>query len=47
MMRLRTWLGGEKTRPAEFKTRAKGGSFTFTLGFVSIDNADRFRMRFG
>jgi hypothetical protein len=47
MMALRTWLDGEKIRPAEFKTQADREGYIFTLGFVSLDEADRFRLQFG
>jgi hypothetical protein len=47
MSRLRTWLDTAKIQPAAFKTEAGAKGHTFTVGFTSIDQADRFRGQFG
>jgi hypothetical protein len=46
MSRLRTWLDNAKIQPATFRTEADAKGYTFTVGFATSDQADRFRARF-
>jgi hypothetical protein len=43
MRRLRIWLDGEKIQPAVFATGADAAGYTFTIGFRSAQDANRFR----
>jgi hypothetical protein len=47
MMRLRTWLDMAKIQPAEFKTLVDVKGYAFTIGFLSVGDADQFRAQFG
>jgi hypothetical protein len=47
MSRLRTWLDSEKIQSSGFTTSAGAMGYTFTIGFRSIIDADRFRAQFG
>ena len=47
MRKLRVWLDGEKIYPAQFKTAVDACGYAFTIGFRNIDDANRFRARFG
>jgi hypothetical protein len=47
MRRLRIWLDAEKIQPGGFKTQVGGKGYTFTIGFLAIGDADRFRAQFG
>ena len=47
MSRLRAWLDSEKIQSSGFTTSAGAMGYTFTIGFRSIIDADRFRAQFG
>ena len=47
MAELRSWLDGEKIKPSSCTTSVDAKGFAMTIGFVSIEDADRFRQRFG
>lgn len=46
MHRLRIWLDAEKIQHADFKTQADSKGYTFTIGFLTAGDADRFRAQF-
>jgi hypothetical protein len=46
MKQLRLWLDGEKLQATSFTTSIDAKGFTMTVGFASIEDADRFRQRF-
>ena len=46
MCRIRSWLDDQKIETAGFTTAAKAGGYTFTIGFQSSADADRFRHQF-
>lgn len=46
MNRLRSWLDREKIQIAEFKTEADATGYTFKIGFLTVDAANRFRRQF-
>jgi outer membrane lipoprotein-sorting protein len=47
MKKLRIWLDSETICPANFKTEADAAGYTFTFGFRTTQDAERFRARFG
>jgi hypothetical protein len=47
MATLRSWLDRQKIQPATFITAVSAGTYTFTIGFRSDQDADRFRAQFG
>jgi hypothetical protein len=47
MKRLRLWLDGEKIQIAQFETAVDAGGLRLSMGFRTIQDADRFRAQFG
>jgi hypothetical protein len=47
MAGLRTWLDQEKIQTAEFKSSVDGAGHRLTLGFRTIEDAERLRAQFG
>jgi len=46
MSSVRIWLDEQKIQPAEFKTAVDAEGLTCTIGFLSVEEADRFRAQF-
>lgn len=46
MNRMRSWLDGQKIETTAFATKADSSGHTFTIGFESSADADRFQHQF-